>query len=158
MAKANKNAQNANKNGNARTANTADKAKPAKGNGAKAKEAHNMRNANNGNRGNQGCANGQGGYAAWQGPTFQVVNPEGEVHQIDTSDRNTPFYGPAWGRVLEAREKGLFVRGYPTHRRVDQADRFSGYSVDLGGVTAFLPARPATSTTPTATLAARGSP
>ena len=114
-------------NVNAQAANTSNKVRHQN----QAKEAKNMRNANNGNN---------GGYAAYQGRTFQVVNPEGEVHQVDTSDRNSPFYGPAWAKVLEARERGQFIRGYATYRRVDQADRFSGYSVDIDGVTAFLPA------------------
>ena len=132
-----------NANNNAQATNNSNKA--AKANGNQAKGANVMRNANNGNRGNQGYHGYQGqgnngGYAPWQGRTFQVVNTEGEVYHIDTSDPKSCFYGPAWTNVLEAKERGQFLRGYPTFRRVDQADRFSGYSVDIDGVTAFLPA------------------
>ena len=78
--------------------------------------------------------------AAAQGGKIQVVNTEGEVHTIDTSDPGSPFYGPVWARILTAKEQGQFIRGRATIRRISQADRFSGYMVDIDGVQVFLPA------------------
>lgn len=72
---------------------------------------------------------------------FSVVNPEGEVHCINTADKSSLFYGPVWTRILDAYTKGEFVRGRASMRRMSGIeDRFSGYSVNIGGVEAFLPA------------------
>lgn len=73
--------------------------------------------------------------------TFQVVNPEGEVYSIDTADKESLFYGPTWARILDAQENGEFIRGRVDMRRISSLeDRFSGYTVNIDGVEAFLPA------------------
>jgi hypothetical protein len=71
--------------------------------------------------------------------SFQIVNPEGEVHTVDTSDLSSPFYGPVWTRILDCHKKGEFLRGRAARRCVSQEDRFSGYVIDIDGVDAFLP-------------------
>ena len=72
---------------------------------------------------------------------FPVVTPEGEVHNVDPSAADSIFYGPVWTRILDAYEKGDFIRGRAVLRRISSSeDRFSGYSVSIDGVEAFLPA------------------
>jgi hypothetical protein len=70
---------------------------------------------------------------------FRILNPEGEVHTIDTSDPSSRFYGPVWTRILDAYQKGDFLRGRAFLRRISHENRFSGYSVSIDGVGAFLP-------------------
>lgn len=74
-----------------------------------------------------------------EGRVFTVETSEGEVCDLDTSDPSSPFYGPAWTRILTAREKGEFVRGQVRTRLVSRDSRFSGYRVNIDGVEAFLP-------------------
>lgn len=71
---------------------------------------------------------------------FHVMNPEGEIYTIDTTKRDTPFYGRVWANILSKKERGEFVRGRAVIRRFSRGDRFSGYSVDIDGINAFLPA------------------
>jgi hypothetical protein len=70
---------------------------------------------------------------------FQIVNPEGEIHTIDTADVSSPFYGPVWTRIFDAYLKGAFLRGRAFTRRISCENRFSGYSVSIDGIEAFLP-------------------
>ena len=69
---------------------------------------------------------------------FQVINPEGEIHKVDTSDPKSTFYGDAWARTLMANQEGEFISGYVARRLISREGRFSGYSADIDGVTAFL--------------------
>ena len=71
---------------------------------------------------------------------FQVMNPEGELYSINTADTNSPFYGAAWADILSKKERGEFLRGRAAIRRFSRDDRFAGYSVDIDGINAFLPA------------------
>ena len=71
---------------------------------------------------------------------FTVETSEGEVCSIDTSDRSSPFYGTAWTKILTASENNDFVRGRATSRCVSRDNRFSGYTVNIDGIEAFLPA------------------
>ncbi|MBQ8691836.1 MAG: hypothetical protein IJ520_01670 [Synergistaceae bacterium] len=71
---------------------------------------------------------------------FQVMNPEGEIYSINTADANSPFYGTAWANILSKKERGEFLRGRAAIRRFSRDDRFAGYSVDIDGINAFLPA------------------
>lgn len=71
---------------------------------------------------------------------FTVETSEGEVCQLDTSDRSSPFYGIAWAKILTAYENKDFLRGRVMTRSVSRDNRFSGYSVNLEGIEAFLPA------------------
>ena len=77
---------------------------------------------------------------AYRGRVFTVETSEGEVCRVDTSDASSPFYGPAWTRVLTARENGEFLRGRARTRLISREGRFSGYLVNVEGVNAFLPA------------------
>ncbi len=72
--------------------------------------------------------------------TFSVVNPEGEVFPVNTAETSSPFYGPVWTRILDVYTKGDFVRGRVSSRMTSKDGRFSGYSVSVDGVPAFLPA------------------
>jgi hypothetical protein len=75
---------------------------------------------------------------------FNVVNPEGEVHTVDTSDTSSPFHGPVWTRILSAYESGEYLRGRALFRSISRQDgRFSGYNVSIDGVPAFLPRKEA---------------
>jgi hypothetical protein len=67
------------------------------------------------------------------------MNPEGEIHAVDTSDVSSPFYGPVWTRIFEAYTRGDFLRGRAFLRCISREDRFSGYLVSIDGVEAFLP-------------------
>ena len=71
---------------------------------------------------------------------FQVMNPEGEIYSINTADTNSPFYGAAWANILSKKDRGEFLRGRAAIRRFSRDDRFAGYSVDIDGINAFLPA------------------
>ncbi len=76
---------------------------------------------------------------AQSGRVFQVVNPEGEVHRVDTSDPASPFHGAGWARILTAYQREDFLAGRAVRRFVSREGRFSGYAVDVEGVRAFLP-------------------
>lgn len=71
---------------------------------------------------------------------FTVETSEGEVCQLDTSDRSSPFYGRSWEKVLTAYENKEFLRGRAITRCMSRDNRFSGYSVRIEGIDAFLPA------------------
>ncbi|GHS92359.1 hypothetical protein AGMMS50276_00050 [Synergistales bacterium] len=72
--------------------------------------------------------------------TFNVLNPEGEVYTVNTADESSGFYGPVWTRVLSAYESGEYLRGRASVRRTSKDEgRFSGYSVSIDGLEAFLP-------------------
>ena len=71
---------------------------------------------------------------------FTVETSEGEVCQLDTSDRSSPFYGQSWEKILTAYENKDFLRGRAITRCVSRDNRFSGYSVRVEGIEAFLPA------------------
>ena len=71
---------------------------------------------------------------------FTVTNPEGELYSVDTSDKNSPFYGPVWRRILKAYTNGECFRGRAVKRSCGKADgAFHGYFIDISGVQAFLP-------------------
>lgn len=74
-----------------------------------------------------------------KGRVFTVETSEGEVCELDTSSPSSPFYGSAWTRVLTARENGEFLRGTVRTRLVSRDGRFSGYMVNVEGLSAFLP-------------------
>jgi hypothetical protein len=67
------------------------------------------------------------------------LNPEGEVHTVNTADSSSPLRGPVWTRILDCYTKGEFLRGRAFARCISQEDRFSGYMVNIDGETAFLP-------------------
>ncbi|MDR1508692.1 MAG: hypothetical protein LBS53_03565 [Synergistaceae bacterium] len=72
--------------------------------------------------------------------SFQVVNPEGEVHTVNTADSSSFFYGQVWTRILDCYRTGEFLRARARQRYVSRTDgRFSGYQVSINGVEAFLP-------------------
>ncbi len=71
---------------------------------------------------------------------FTVETSEGEVCQIDTSDSSSVFYGSSWEKILTASENGDFIRGRAMTRCVSRDNRFSGYTVNVEGIEAFLPA------------------
>jgi hypothetical protein len=71
--------------------------------------------------------------------SFQIHNPEGEIHTINTSDRSSHFYGPVWTRIFDAYTKGEFLRGRVFLRCISRDDKFSGYMVNVDGVKTFLP-------------------
>ena len=72
---------------------------------------------------------------------FHVENPEGELCLVDTSNRNGGFYGPVWTKILSAYESGEYLRcRADMRRRSCTEDRFSGYTVKIDSVCAFLPA------------------
>ena len=75
-----------------------------------------------------------------QNKFFTVETSEGEFCRINTSDLSSPFYGSAWTKILTAYEQKDFLRGRVITRSVSRDNRFSGYSVDIEGVEAFLPA------------------
>ena len=75
-----------------------------------------------------------------QNHIFTVETSEGEVCRLDTSDRSSPFYGPAWTKILTASENNDFLRGRVMTRCVSRDNRFSGYTVNIDGIEAFLPA------------------
>lgn len=71
---------------------------------------------------------------------FMVRSTEGEVCSVDTSDRGSIFYGPAWTRILGAYESGEFIRGVvkcPMHSKAN--GQLSGYIVNISGVDSFMP-------------------
>ena len=72
---------------------------------------------------------------------FLIVDPEGEVHEVDTSQKGNDFYGPVWTRICSAIvQEDELLRGRAVLRRRAAADnRFSGYDVLIDGVSAFLP-------------------
>ena len=71
---------------------------------------------------------------------FTVETSEGEVCELDTADRSSPFYGESWTKILDAYEKKDFLRGRVIVRSTSRDNRFSGYVVKIEGVEAFLPA------------------
>ena len=71
---------------------------------------------------------------------FTVETSEGEMCRIDTADRSSPFYGTAWTKILTANDNNDFVRGRAMTRCVSRDNRFSGYTVNVEGIEAFLPA------------------
>jgi hypothetical protein len=73
--------------------------------------------------------------------SFQILNPEGEVHTVNTADPSSLFHGPVWTRILDCYTKEEFLRGRAFTRCISQEDRFSGYMVDIDGIEAFLPKR-----------------
>ena len=87
-------------------------------------------------RTSQGTERAQDGQ---NGRVFQVPNPEGEVHRVDTSDPSSPFYGEAWARILTANQEDSFIAGRVLRRFTSREGRFSGYAVDVDGAPAFLP-------------------
>jgi hypothetical protein len=70
-----------------------------------------------------------------------VVNPEGEVYDIDTASPDSLFYGPGWTRVLSAyaEKPGEVLRARASLRIRDKENRFAGYQVWVDHVPAFLP-------------------
>ena len=74
------------------------------------------------------------------GHIFTVETSEGEMCRIDTSDRSSVFYGSSWDKILTAYENGDFLRGRAMTRCVSRDNRFSGYTVNVEGIEAFLPA------------------
>jgi hypothetical protein len=75
----------------------------------------------------------------YKGKTHLVLNSEGEVYSIDTSDSRAFFYGSAWDKVLSALSEGDYVKGKALLRRRDKNNYFSGYEIKIEGITAFLP-------------------
>ncbi len=74
------------------------------------------------------------------GSVFSVMNPEGEIYSIDTTDKSSPFYGSVWTRILKAHERGECFRGKAVKRSCGRADgAFHGYFIDICGIQAFLP-------------------
>ena len=71
---------------------------------------------------------------------FTVETSEGELVTINTSDSSSPFYGSSWTKILKAYETKDYIRGRVMTRCVSRDSRFSGYSIDLEGVEAFIPA------------------
>lgn len=69
---------------------------------------------------------------------FHVLNPEGELFMVDTGAEG-PFYGPVWTRVLDAYEKGEFLRARVAFRKTSRQNEFSGYVLSLDGLPVFLP-------------------
>jgi hypothetical protein len=70
-----------------------------------------------------------------------VVNPEGEVYDIDTASPASVFYGPGWTRILSAyaEKPGEVLRARASMRIRDKENRFAGYQVWVDHVPAFLP-------------------
>lgn len=72
--------------------------------------------------------------------SFMVRNTEGEFCRVNTADKSSRFYGPTWTRILGAYEDGEFIRGIvKSPMRSREGGRLSGYTVDIGGVEAFMP-------------------
>ena len=69
---------------------------------------------------------------------FDVLNPEGEVFSIDTRS-SEQFFGPVWTRIFDAYEKGELLRARVALRQTSRLDQFSGYTLSIDGVPAFLP-------------------
>lgn len=69
---------------------------------------------------------------------FSVVNPEGEIFSVDTRVPGL-FHGPVWTRILDAYEKGEFLRARAVFRQTSRTNGFSGYTLSVDGVPVFLP-------------------
>lgn len=70
---------------------------------------------------------------------FYVAGTESHCHTIDTSDRNSTFYGPVWTSILGAYQDKGFIRGRIVSRNFSGDRVFSGYDVDIADIRAFLP-------------------
>lgn len=72
---------------------------------------------------------------------FEIVNSEGEIYTVDMSDRNCPFQGEVWRRILSAAsDRSDLIPVAVEHRNRSQEGAFSGYEVSFGyEIKGFLP-------------------
>lgn len=70
---------------------------------------------------------------------FYIEGTEAHSHTIDTSDPNSPFYGPAWTSILGAYDEKGVIRGRLLRKNYSNSGEFSGYDIDVAGIHAFLP-------------------
>lgn len=71
---------------------------------------------------------------------FMIMDPEGEICMIDTSDPESDFYGKHWADILSSLvDENIYIYGYIEEESISREGVFSGYLVRVKGVKGFLP-------------------
>lgn len=88
---------------------------------------------------NTAPAQKRSGTEEYRGGKYQILNSEGEIYTVDTSQSSSFFFGPEWDKILRAYTEGKYLRAKVCFRRRGSDNYFAGYQLDIHGIPAFLP-------------------